>query len=179
MSALTAEQISHLSELLDERFDLEMDGVHAVAARLQVAGSSPRGTALQAEAKWLDNGGSAASPLRGLVLPPCARLPTGQRPPPEVSQRVGDAFRGDDAVPVQRPTMPLRPQRAEIAQAKQPQQLHHRPGHPIRAAIPCLDRGHRATEQPGARLDAQQAGIAKLPEAFRADVPDPATWGRP
>lgn len=35
MTTLTSEQISHLTGLMDERFDLEMDGIRAVAARLQ------------------------------------------------------------------------------------------------------------------------------------------------
>lgn len=53
------------------------------------------------------------------------------------------------------------------------QQLHRRPRHPMRAAIPCPDGGHRAAQQIGAGLAAQQARPAQLAEPIGRQMPDP------
>jgi hypothetical protein len=120
---------------------------------------------------WLGDGGAAASPLRGPVLAERLGLAAGQRPPAEIPTAVDDAFRRDDATAVQGPAVPLGPQRAEIAQPQQSQQLHGRPRHPACSGIPRAHGADAAPKHRRARLAAQQAAEAKLAEPGRGQVP--------
>ena len=106
-----------------------------------------------------------------------ARLRHQQRPPRRFLRREGAAFRAVQRAAVQGPARPVPRQRAEIAQAQDAQQSHHRPRHP---AAPGFPVGHRAQAHPekrSRRLAAQQAGPAQLAKAVRADMPQ--TPGRP
>ena len=127
---------------------------------------------------WLGDAPSSRSPLRGPALAERFRLPTRQRPPAEIAAAVGDAFRRNQSVAVERPAVPLGFECPQVAQAEQPQQLDRRPRHPMRAAIPCAHARQRAPEQIGARLATQQAAAAQLAKPIGRQPPDPATGGR-
>lgn len=125
---------------------------------------------------WLGHAPSSRSALRALVVAQAEGLglPTGQRPPAKIPARVGDAFGRHQPGAGQRPAAPFGPQGSKVAQAHEPQQLHRRPWHPVRATVPRLHRRQRAAEQIGASLAAQEARAAKLAETIGRQVPYPA-----
>lgn len=112
-----------------------------------------------------------------LILSPEPGLLTDQRPEREAPRLEGVAVGADQiTVRAQLPAVPRRIERAQIAQPQQAQELDRRPRHPVAPAVPVPHRAHAHAEEGRAGFPAQQAAMAQLAEAFRADVPDAAAW---